>query len=131
MATEQTYSPDQLLFDVTSRVRSLEGQYNLLRDRVLIINNNMVEEYKKLSGEMRFLEGEIKEIKSDIFKIKETIRHLIKESELYPRKEDVQFLEKYINLWNPMKFVTEEDVIKILERHKEQKKTKEVKKKDG
>ena len=118
MAQEQTYSPEEVLFDINSRVRSLEGKYNLLRDRVLIINNNMIEEYKKLVGEIKFIDSEIKDIKGDVFKLKESIRHLIQEVELYARKEDVQFLEKYINLWNPMKFTTEEDVVKLIEIHK-------------
>ena len=117
MAQEQTYSPEEVLFDVNSRVRSLEGKYNLLRDRVLIINNNMIEEYKKIVGEIKFIDSEIKDIKGDVFKLKESIRHLIQEVELYARKEDVQFLEKYINLWNPMKFTTEEDVVKLIEIH--------------
>ena len=130
MATEQTYSPEELLFDVNSRVRSLEGKYNLLRDRVLIINNNMIEEYKKVMSELKIIDGEIKEIKSDIFKLKDSIRHLVKETELFARKDDVQFLEKYINLWNPMKFVTEDDVKKLIERHKTENK-KEVKKENA
>ena|SRR3989344_6057122 len=121
MAQEQTYGIEEVLMDITSRVRTLEGKYNLLRDRVLIINNNMIEEYKKLLAELKGINGNIKEIKGDVFKLKETIRHLVKETELYARKEDVQFLEKYINLWNPMKFVTEEDVEKIIERHIQEK----------
>ena len=121
MAQEQTYGIEEVLMDITSRVRTLEGKYNLLRDRVLIINNNMIEEYKKLLAELKGVNNNIKEIKGDIFKLKETIRHLVKETELYAKKEDVQFLEKYINLWNPMKFVTEEDVEKIIERHIQEK----------
>lgn len=118
MPAEQTYSPEEILFDLNSRVRTIEGKYNLLRDRVLIINNNMIEEYKKIMGEIKFIDGEVKDIKGDIFKIKESIRHLIKEIEFFARKEDVQFLERYINLWNPMKFTTEEDVIRLIESHK-------------
>ena len=120
MATEQTYSPEQLLFDLTSRIRDSEGKYNLLRDRVLIINNNMVEEYKKTMAEIKAVNSDVRIIKEDVFKIKENMKHVVKEFDLFARKEDVTFLEKYINLWNPLKFVTEEDVIKILEHHKKQ-----------
>ena len=102
--------------DATARVRPLEGQYNLLRDRMLIINNNLIEQYKKLSGEMKALNDDVKEMKTDIFNMKETMKHLIKELELFARKDDVKFLEKYINLWNPMKFVTSEELEKALEK---------------
>ena len=118
MVEEQTNSASDLLFDLTDRVRGLEGKYNLLRDRVLIINNNMVEEYKKVMAEFKAINTDLKEIKEETFKLKESIRHLLKELEGFARKEDVRFLEKYINLWNPMKFVTESDVINLIERHK-------------
>ena len=118
MVQEQTYSQESVFVDITNRVRELEGKYNLLRDRVLIINNNMIEEYKKLISETKIINSDIREIKNDIFKIKESMKHIIKELELFARKEDVKVLEKYINLWNPLKFVTEEDVLKLIDKYK-------------
>ena len=114
-ATEQLQtSPQDFFMDLNARLRSVEGRYNILRDRVLIINQNMIEEWKKNSAETRINNDEVKEIKLDLFRIKETLKHLISEFELYARKEDVKVLEKYINLWNPMKFMTEGDVKKLL-----------------
>jgi len=105
----------EFLLDLNSRIRSLEGKYNLLRDRVLLINNNMVAEYKKVLNEFRAINSDIKEIKTELFSIKETLRHLIAELEKSARKEDVTVLERYINYWNPMNFVTEKDVDRIIE----------------
>ena len=115
MAVEmQEQGLQNFVVDVGSRVRSLEGRYNLLRDRVLVINNNMITEYKKVLGELRVVNTELKEIKTDIFRLKETIKHLIAEVNTYARREDVKVLEKYINLWNPMKFVSESEVRKMI-----------------
>ena len=44
---EQESGLQEFLVDMNARVRDLEGRYNLLRDRVLVINQNMIEEYKK------------------------------------------------------------------------------------
>ena len=114
MAEEGMQQQDFYL-DTIARVRTLEGRYNLLRDRVLVINNNLIDQYKKTLTEVRVINDDIKEIKSDIFKIKEALKHLLKELELFARKEDVKYLEKYINLWDPMKLVTEEELNKALE----------------
>ncbi|MBI5391504.1 hypothetical protein HZB00_00720 [Candidatus Woesearchaeota archaeon] len=122
---QQTDTGQDILLDMSSRIRSMEGKYNLLRDRVLIVNQNMVTEYKKTLSEMKAINSDLKEIKMDLFQVKETMRHLVREIDFFARKEDVKVLEKYINLWNPMKFVTEQEVIQILERH-EHKKNKEV-----
>ncbi len=123
MAEEQQMSESENFYvDATSRIRGLEGKYNLLRDRALIINNNMIEQYKKTMTEVNAVNSDIKEIKSDIFKIKEAMKHILKEFELFARKDEVKYLEKYINLWNPMKFITEEELNKALETIKDKKK---------
>ena len=116
--------------DMVSRTRVLEGKYNLLRDRVLVINQNMIDEYKRLLIELKGLNSDIKDVRDDVFKIKEALKHLIKELDLFARKDDVKVLEKYINLWNPMKFTTEQDVINIIKEHSRHKE-REVIKKDG
>ena len=124
MAQQQMGEEQNFYLDSAARVRALEGKYNLLRDRVLIINNNMIEQYKKTMTEMRAINDDIKEMKSDIFKIKEAMKHLIDEFEAFARKDDVKFLEKYIKLWDPMKFITESELNKALESVKEEKKSK-------
>ncbi len=117
MAVQQQQNKDQVLLEVSSRVRGLEGQYNLLRDRTLVVNQNLVGSHKKLHAEFLSVQEDIASLKHDIFALKETIRHLVQELSHVARAEDVRILEKYINLWNPMKFVTEDDVKKILDRH--------------
>lgn len=112
---QQGNNLQEFLLDMNGRVRDLEGRYNLLRDRVLVINQNMIEEYKKTINETRVINSDIKDIKRDIFQIKETLRHLIQEIEFFARKEDVKLLEKYINLWNPMNFTTEKEVVRIVQ----------------
>jgi hypothetical protein len=40
---------------------------------------------------------------------------MIKEMEIFARKDEIKVLEKYINLWNPIEFITEEELNKKLE----------------
>lgn len=119
---EQEFQEEQrsgnIILDINARLREVEGKYNMLRDRALIINQNMIQQYKKTHSEINQINSDIKEIKIDLFRIKEAMRHLIKEMEYFAKKEDVRVLEKYITFWNPMKLTTEADVIKILEKRK-------------
>ncbi len=109
MVQEQISQQDSFTNSI-DRLRTIEGKYNLLRDRMLLINNNMIDQYKKSIVETRTINEDIRDIKSDIFKIKETMKHLLEELELFARKEEVKVLEKYINIWNPIKFVTEDQL---------------------
>ncbi|MBI2670975.1 hypothetical protein HYX18_03295 [Candidatus Woesearchaeota archaeon] len=102
------------LNELSGRIRILESKYSLARDRIFLINQNMVESHKKLMVQIDSLNSDIKEIKNDVFVIKESLRTLIKEFDSFAKKEDVKVLEKYINMWNPLKFVTEDQVKELL-----------------
>jgi len=115
MVNEQGYEQgNEANIDFFSRMRALEGKYNLLRDRALIINQNMITQYQRTSAELKVLEEDLQDVKHTLFQIKETLKHLVREMENFSKKEELKVLEKYINLWNPMKFVTAEEVERIV-----------------
>ena len=111
-----TEDPGTLLREIANRMRILEEKYNLSRERIFIINQNMIEQYKKLSEEIKAINDDIKEIKSDLFTIKEISKNSVKELEFFARKENLKVLEKYINLWNPLNFVTRDELEELIKK---------------
>lgn len=86
----------------------------------------MIDQYKKLAESIRTINEDAKEIKSDLSTMKDITRNTVKELEFFARKENLKVLEKYINLWNPLNFITEEEVLKLI---KQKKKVKNARKK--
>src|SRR3989338_3479173 len=86
----------EVIVDLNNRIRTLENKYNLLGERLLVVNQNMIEEYKRLLREMKIINEDLKEM------------------ELFAKKEQVRVLEKYIDLINPMRFVTTEEVESLI-----------------
>jgi len=115
---EQTDDLAYIINDLNARIRLLEGKYNLFGERLLIVNKNMIEEYKKTLNKQRSLEEEIKELKVSIELFKDVIKKMEVSLKTFAKKEDLKVLEKYIELWNPIKFVTEEDVARMISRSK-------------
>lgn len=101
--------------DLNSRVRTLENKYELLAERLLIANQNMIESHKRLSEEFTKINKELQNLKTTLTTFKETIKKIVKEVSDFATKQDLKVLEKYINLWNPLNFITAEDVEKIIE----------------
>ncbi|MEK6826159.1 MAG: hypothetical protein AABX08_04115 [Nanoarchaeota archaeon] len=106
--------PNQIFSEIINRIRSIESKYNLLGERLLVVNQNMITQFKKNTTEFKAINDDIKEIRSELFKIKETIKDLSRELQFFATKEHIKALEKYINIWDPMKFITEQDLDKIL-----------------
>ena len=46
--------------------------------------------------------------------LREKLMMVIRELQTVARKDEVKVLEKYINLWNPLKFVTQNEVEQII-----------------
>jgi hypothetical protein len=114
----QEIQQPNIFMDIGARIRILENKYNTVNEHLLIINQNMIEEYKKSITEIKILNDEMKEIKQDVINVKETIKKMIKEMDIFARKDELKVLEKYINLWNPIQFVTEDQLNRVLEEKK-------------
>jgi hypothetical protein len=104
--------------DPHERLRLLEYRYGLMRDRMLLINQNFLSGHRDVLSEVKALDAEIKEIKKDVFELKEIIHHAIGELKDCAKKDSLKVLEKYINVWNPLNFVTEKEVHDIIKEHK-------------
>lgn len=105
-------------YDSGENLRVLESKYSYLRDRIVLINENLINEYKKLNQDIRVVDSELKDLKADIFELKEAIRHILGEMQHFASKENFKVLEKYINVWNPFNFITEEEVLKLIKQER-------------
>ena len=97
--------------------------------RVLqVTEQNMLSKNKLFSTDIRTLASDLSDIKKDIADVKEKIIDLVKELQEAAKKEDVKVLEKYINYWNPVKFVTQNEVEDIVKEIIKKNQAKEIKK---
>ena len=78
----------------------------------------MIEEYKKIRKHLQLMDTDVRKLKEDMIKVNDIFQKMIKEMDLFARKENLKILEKYITLWNPMNFVTEDEVVRIINEHK-------------
>ncbi len=97
------------------RVRVLEERYANLRRKSQVTEQNMLTTNKKFMADIKTLTTEMNEIKKEIEIIKNTLTQIIEELKKCAKKEEVKMLEKYVNLWEPIKFVTHDEVEKIVQ----------------
>ena len=100
--------------DMGRRLRTLEERYTNLQSKAQLTEQNMLSRNKHLSTEIKTLNSEISDIKKEINEIKEMMLSMINELKATAKKEEVRILEKYINLWEPVNFVTRNEVKDII-----------------
>jgi len=92
------------------RLGILEESFTNFRRALQLTEQNMLSKHRIFTTEVKTLTSDIDDMKKEIADIKETIINLVKELQSSAKRDELKVLEKYINLWNPIKFVTQNEV---------------------
>ncbi len=101
----------------TNRLRILEEHYGNLRRKSQLTDQNLLQTHKKLMEEIKIINTDMADLRREMQDIKEKVRMIIKELQEAAKKEDVNVLQKYINMWEPVNFVTRNELQKILDEY--------------
>ena len=102
--------------EMSGRLRLLEERTDQLRQKSKIIDENMITKTDHLMEEIERTNARIDQIGKELKEIKEAMEHLIKELENVATVQDVKVLEKYINMIDPTRFLTRDEVTKIIKK---------------
>lgn len=117
-SSQPSFDPSELREDVnsiSSRLRIGEERFSELRKKLSFIEQQTLANQKKVLGEIKLLSGELTEVKRTMGEMQNKIILVIKELQLTARRQDVDVLRKYLDLWEPVKFVTANQVEKIID----------------
>ena len=110
--------------NLSRRLRILEEGFTNLRRALHVTEQNMLDKHKLFATEIKTIMSDIGDIKKEIYDMKEKMIEIAREFETTAKREDVKVLDRYINLWNPVKFVTQKEVQDIVKEMLEKRKTK-------
>ncbi len=101
--------------NLSRRLRVLEERYANQRKNMQVMEHNMLSDSKKLQTQMHSLQSDFDELKKQIYDIKQKFDLIAADLADTAKREDVIVLEKYINLWEPVNFVTRNEVERIVQ----------------
>ena len=99
---------------ISRRLKLIEEGTTNLRRFFQVTEENIIAKNKHYSAEIKTITSDIMETRKEILEVKEKLSLVIRELQTVARKEDVKILEKYINLWNPIKFVSQNEIDGII-----------------
>lgn len=105
----------QQLRDVSRRLRTLEERALSLRKTIQIHEQDVLGKHKKVTMELKSLADDLVATRKDMKNIQEKLMLLVGELQQFARKDDVLVLKKYINLWEPIQFVTRNEVQRLVD----------------
>ena len=108
-------SPNQeRVGEAARRLRTLEARYSNLERRLQVTEQNMLANNRKLNLELKTANAEIQDLKTTLAELKERVVMLIGELRKTAQQTDVDVMKKYLSYWEPLRFVTEQQVERIV-----------------
>lgn len=104
-----------ILTDMNTRLKDLDEKHSLLKEKTLLLGQSFLKQEENITKELAIMKDEMKEMRAEMERMKEGIQHIIHESANFARKEELRLLDKYMKLWEPLKFVKQEEVRKMID----------------
>ena len=101
--------------NMNSRLRMAEERYSNTRDKLQFMEENMLHADTRIKDSIKVLTSDLDELKEVVNKVKQDMGLVIKELQNLAKKQDLDTLQKYVDLWNPVKFVTSKEVMKMID----------------
>jgi hypothetical protein len=103
----------QYYTDINLKLRDVEEKNRILKDRLLLIGENLVEMKENFSQELLLLKKEFEGLKSTTERLKHFIETASSEFSKFARKEDLEILSKQAKMFQPLEFVRKSDLEKL------------------
>ncbi|MFT4310507.1 MAG: hypothetical protein ACMXYC_02655 [Candidatus Woesearchaeota archaeon] len=100
--------------NLARRLKLLEELMENIRKRQQLLDQSILEHQKKTGVSIGSFEEELSSMRTDISDVKKNVRIIIEELQGCAKKEEVDTLQKYINLWEPIRFITINQAQKLI-----------------
>ena len=114
--TEQTIdSVSSLLAEFETRLNEVEERQRLLRDRSLLIGENLISTKKENDEETFEIKKGINKINSEIKDIKQIVKRIVNEMGNLSRRSELEIIKKQYEMFTPLELARIKDVKRIVQ----------------
>jgi len=98
--TEDHYT-QQFFSEVNTRLRDSEEKQRLLKERLLLIGQNLVDEREKTFKEIQEMKREVLVLKEENLRMKEILKTISDHASQSARKEELMILQRQFDMFKP------------------------------
>jgi uncharacterized protein YecE (DUF72 family) len=102
--------------EILQRINEIEEKTKINKNKINLLASSTITKYKKTEEELNGIRENLSKMADELEKLKQKVDYLLSELPGLVRKEDLSSIEKFIKLWQPLKFATLEDVERIVNR---------------
>ncbi len=90
---------EQYFIDVNTRLKDIEERQRLLKDRLLLIGKNVIEDRESMFTEIQEIKKTLHKVKEENLKIQDFFKKIADQLSESARKEEVLMLQRQLDLF--------------------------------
>jgi len=114
--------------DINTNLRELEEKNRLLKDRTLLIGENLIEIKEEIDEEIIELKSKTKKLEQEVVRLKAIIEMLMDEMQNFARRSHLEIIEKQLEMFSPLELARIKDVKNMIKDTKKKQVKKTTKK---
>lgn len=104
---------NQYFTETSTKVRDLEEKQRIIKDRILLIGQNLIEMKEDVHIAFLDIKKDIEIMKRDIERLKSFFETASGEFSKFAKKEELEILSKQAKMFQPLEFITKRDLEKL------------------
>lgn len=116
MEKEQYNPANDALADISVKLRDIEEKQNIIKDRVLLIGDNLISEKEETNQDIQELKTKIAGLNEDIRKIKLALERIIDDTNNFVRRNEFQVLQRQFEMFQPLELARISDVEEMIQK---------------
>ena len=104
---------DSSLADINLRFRDIEEKNKMLKDRLLLIGENLIEAREKTNQDIIEIKKELEIMKKNMERLISFLETASGEFSKFARKEDLEILTRQAKMFQPLEFIRKKDLKKL------------------
>ena len=107
---EQANYTEQLSSDMNAKMRDIEEKQRVLRDRLLLIGQNLVEIKDNTNKKILEIKKDVEIMKQNIERMSSFLETISNEFSRFAKKEDLEILTKQAKMFQPLELMSKKEL---------------------
>lgn len=100
---------------LATSMRVVEDRYNTLRKKLQMTDDELIEAQQSFEKERKVLDEQILECKERIRELESEVKEMKEEISKAVHRRDFRYLKKYVDYWDPSRFITRDEAQSLLD----------------
>jgi hypothetical protein len=101
--------------NLSRRLRVLEERYTNLKKDAQLTEQGLLKTTKDMNREIQTIHSDLVDFRREFLDLKDKVKLIVKELKSCAKTDEVQTLQKYIDMWEPINFVTRNELDKMIQ----------------